>query len=206
MIFDRLGRSGIGRRRLDRRGRDHREGVELAPADPVGELQGRGGIRQRARAGRRHRQTGADQPAPGVDRLLVVCLDGALECRIERAGPVDDREGPRLGVHPLGHEKLQPDRQPHDDRHEQEPDQERLGADQRAELGRRDDPDLVQVRTHGRGTPAQSRFPGRRCGRRYRGATAGRPRSAGRGSVPSARRAGPGDRPATAPPGRSPGR
>ena len=33
-------------------------------------------------------------------------------------------------------------------------DEERLGADRRAELGRRDDPDLPQVRTHGRGTPA----------------------------------------------------
>ena len=32
----------------------------------------------------------------------------------------------------------------------------------------RDDPDLPQVRTHGRGTPAGSRSPGRRCGRRCR--------------------------------------
>src|SRR5262249_25081748 len=68
---------------------------------------------------------------------------GLRQRRVDAAGPIDDGEAARGPVDLLGDDRLDDDRAADQDRHEQDGDDEGLGPDEHAELGRGDDADLL---------------------------------------------------------------
>ena len=211
VIFHRRGLGDRRRRRLDRLGGDHHEGVELAAADPVGELQQhRGATSPRPSAViRRSLDPRAGPPCPSGSTVCALYVLAACSIgRVELAGAVDDRDRPRPGVHPLGDEQLQHDRQPHDHGRSRSP--------MMNDLVRTAEPNSVdattqifrEIRMHGKRPPAHVGLASGAAIRTKISCSDGRATSnwVDPGPGHQGLRAGPADRPATSPPGSCPDR
>ena len=133
-----------------------------------------------------------------IGQVLVVLVRGRRQGgRQLPAGPVDHGELLLPRVLQLLEQDLDADAPDHQHRHEDDGDDERLGADGGAVLAAGDDPDLAHGDFLTRGPVRAVRVPGpgTRSARRCRAATAGTARSAAPGRGASARPAPPAGRP-----------
>ena len=194
IVVQALLRRGIerGRGNLDER-------VDLVAPDAIGQ---RG---ERLRFILAHRHLRRQEQGLGLRGLGpdggVALVGGRLQRLIEDTGAVDDHERSGLGVGRVLRESLHADRHRRKERHHQQSHDERLRADEGAELGDRHDQRLVphartstarppsDIAARDRVMPIISRPPSRsprRYARRCRAATGARSRSAAPPSLPPA--------------------